>query len=445
MRTLTAILLMILLSGLSFAADEDFVWSWEDGDDTQAEAAPAKVDRKSDEGDEGEFAWSWDEDKADVPDESPVLPGSVKQTPGIDLDEYNELREENLALRRRIELAAKEAQRTSQRNQVLAAELRGLEETIGLSVVKIRELEKAKAAAPPENLDKLMDLESELSKAEIEKSRLGMRLIELQKEVKNLKVAVASKPAPKPVPRPMLPTVKPGSALFESAQKQNLLLKNKLVEIEEARQKAVTEQAKASRVARVAQAKAEKIDEENAQLEEELEFIKESEKEQRRSLSALINRIPRLERDLDKMSRKVKDRDNLLAIREHDLSAFRRELDLRESRIIKAERMAAVLAQAQKEVRRVSDNEKRDMHYNMGAVYVVKGQYEAAEREYLTSLRIDPSDAEVHYNLGILYDDNLSDKRRAARHYKRYLKLNPHASDYDQVRGWLMKIEMSKH
>jgi tetratricopeptide (TPR) repeat protein len=91
---------------------------------------------------------------------------------------------------------------------------------------------------------------------------------------------------------------------------------------------------------------------------------------------------------------------------------------------------------------RAGDREKLNMHYNMASVYAREGKFTEAENEYLQALRIDPTDADVHYNLGILYDDEMKQSEKAMVHYRRYLQLNPHGLDADRVRTWLRKLEM---
>ena len=90
----------------------------------------------------------------------------------------------------------------------------------------------------------------------------------------------------------------------------------------------------------------------------------------------------------------------------------------------------------------VNNSEKRDMHYNMAVVYAKEHRFKDAEIEYLKALRLDPTDAAVHYNLGILYDDELDEKLKASVHYRKYLRLAPHAPDVNDVRGWLLAIDM---
>ncbi len=76
-------------------------------------------------------------------------------------------------------------------------------------------------------------------------------------------------------------------------------------------------------------------------------------------------------------------------------------------------------------------------HYNMGCVYKASRQYERAEKEFLKALEIKPDDAAVHYNLGILYDDDLGRKKSARKHYTRFIELAPDDRDVLQVREWL--------
>ncbi len=110
------------------------------------------------------------------------------------------------------------------------------------------------------------------------------------------------------------------------------------------------------------------------------------------------------------------------------------------------------LGEAQKEIRRLKDLVKRIleanrrervvMHYNMGCVYRYGKEFKRAEEEFLKALEIDASDAGVHYNLAILYDDDLKDKKKARQHYERFLELAPEDKDAAKVREWLSSIKM---
>lgn len=86
----------------------------------------------------------------------------------------------------------------------------------------------------------------------------------------------------------------------------------------------------------------------------------------------------------------------------------------------------------------------RELHlayYNMGCVYRAIKDFKRAEEQFLKALATDPEDPAVHFNLGILYDDDLGDKKRARLHYERFLELAPDDGDVPQVKQWLSMME----
>ena len=117
-----------------------------------------------------------------------------------------------------------------------------------------------------------------------------------------------------------------------------------------------------------------------------------------------------------------------------------------------AEALGKELAEARKEIARLQDivkrileanrREKVDMHYNVGCVFRSGGQYLKAEQEFLKALALAPDDADVHYNLGILYEENLKDMKKARSHYERYIELAPKEKDAAKVRQWLTEMGM---
>jgi tetratricopeptide (TPR) repeat protein len=80
-------------------------------------------------------------------------------------------------------------------------------------------------------------------------------------------------------------------------------------------------------------------------------------------------------------------------------------------------------------------------NYNMGCVYRAAKRYRQAEEEFLKVLDVDPDDAGTHYNLGVLYDDDLHEPAKARIHYERFLELAPGDRDAPMVREWLSGLE----
>jgi Flp pilus assembly protein TadD len=115
-------------------------------------------------------------------------------------------------------------------------------------------------------------------------------------------------------------------------------------------------------------------------------------------------------------------------------------------------RLARELKAAREEIahlrRQLTEQETRHRvelqhsHYNMGCVYKAAKQYRRAESEFLQALAITPEDASVHFNLGILYDDDLEQEDKARFHYNKYVELAPHDRDVPRVMEWLASMEL---
>ena len=115
------------------------------------------------------------------------------------------------------------------------------------------------------------------------------------------------------------------------------------------------------------------------------------------------------------------------------------------------QRKAGELEAARKEIERLKEliarigdanrRERLAMHYNMGCAYRAAGFADSAEKEFLKALELDPDDAGVHYNLGVLYEEDLKDKAAARRYYERFLELAPNDGDAGKVQTWLMMLQ----
>ncbi|MBN1557975.1 MAG: tetratricopeptide repeat protein [Lentisphaerae bacterium] len=394
---------------------ESFQWEWKaGGQDAAGEPRNLGTEAVSKEpGAQGEgFSWSWEEEgRAEV--------SEMEQAGrGINAEAYNELLRENLNLRRQLAQAGEGRAAIDRENRRLRKEIADLEQRLAELAAVRRDLEKemgAPAAAP----DRVAEIREQLAQAERDKQTLTERVTRLQRRVADLE-RVTDVPRETAGPPPGMPAPEPGSALFRELQLENAELKEKLVELDRIRKQETQALARALQEDRVAAQDAES-------LRDALAQSKAAQKQQRKVIAKIAHMVPRLERELD-----AKDRE---------LEAMQLELERREHRVTKARRMVSLLDRVRDEVAAVEDGEDRDMHFNMGLIYMREGQAKAAEQEYLRAMAIDPADPGVHYNLAILYDDELKDRDRALLHYRKYLKLSPHAPDRDQVKHWILDLE----
>ena len=71
-----------------------------------------------------------------------------------------------------------------------------------------------------------------------------------------------------------------------------------------------------------------------------------------------------------------------------------------------------------------------------------QGDYLRAINLYESALDGTPGAAEVHYKLGVLYDDKLDDPLNALHHFKRYLILNPTGARAGEVKNFMKRDEV---
>src|ERR1039457_1295560 len=79
-------------------------------------------------------------------------------------------------------------------------------------------------------------------------------------------------------------------------------------------------------------------------------------------------------------------------------------------------------------------DEEKEPHFGLGQSRVNAMDYPGAIDAFAESLDANPRSAAAHYQLGMLYEEKMSDPAAAIYHYKRYLKLNPNASNADNIK-----------
>jgi len=397
----------------------------EPGAEPSADAVPAAEST-------GDESWMWEEEAVEESFAAePALPAPAgvprKRGAAINVSEYDAVLKENLDLRREADAARQAQEAVAIDNQRLRREMQDLEARLGQLALTLQKTKQTAPAAEAEVVDKALELEKRLAE-------LGEENEKLLRQVAALQQALTDKPAPA--------TPAAGSDLYREIEQENTSLKEKLNQAQAELRDALAGLEDAGSKGDKHAAELRRAWETGDELRRQLAQAADDEKKHRQVLEKLLRQIPQLEEQLADMASKVERKDAALAARDKEFEAMKLELDRREYRLIQAEKMTDILDDARRDVGEVSKRQQRDMHYNMALVYAKEGKFREAEREYLRALRLDPTDSESHYNLGILYDDQFNDKRRAAMHYRRYLKLNPNGQDADAVKGWLMQIEM---
>jgi len=83
------------------------------------------------------------------------------------------------------------------------------------------------------------------------------------------------------------------------------------------------------------------------------------------------------------------------------------------------------LAARVREEGRRAEADKAKIYFELGNAYTKAKMFREAIDAYTVSLGADPKNAEVHYNLGLLYQRYQGDTDKAVFHFQKYLKSHP--------------------
>jgi LysM repeat protein len=72
-----------------------------------------------------------------------------------------------------------------------------------------------------------------------------------------------------------------------------------------------------------------------------------------------------------------------------------------------------------------------------------QGDFLRAISLYESALDGTPRSAEIHYKLGLLYDDKMNDPSNAMHHFKRYLTLQPTGARASEVKDFIQRDEVA--
>ena len=380
---------------------------------------------------DSEFKWSHERG----------TPDSTEATAEPGADEADRLAAENLELKKRLD----EAYKASADLEVKISRLERDEKTLR---AKIEELENAET-------EPAVDFVA-LNTARAENEKLQQQIDELKADLRAAENRQATQKTPSAA-------AVQDSALFKKMQednaelqKRNALLYKQLENARKANEKESEEvndviAANLRQTAEIA-----KLKEEIAEFKEENRMLTALQK----NLSATTMGLLEAEQEpaspkpaaTDRQQAQLKRAEETevelrrrLVTREREVAQYRRQLREAERDVKKLQKTLASrrtnLAKAEKKTKSALQKQANS-HFNMAVLYVRTGLHKEAEKEFLDILRLDSTAPDVHYNLAILYDRYLNDKRKAVKHYERYLELAPHSADAKRVKIWLMEAEM---
>ncbi|MDP6526511.1 MAG: tetratricopeptide repeat protein [Kiritimatiellia bacterium] len=356
-----------------------------------------------------------------------AAPPNGKVSEGKDfLEAYQEALKENLDLRAIIADLTEDVEEATKKRKRLTGTIKDLEKQIiqAAGVIKNLQNEAAKTRDP----DKIVALETKLAEQERAKSRLNAELITLRQRVEDM-----AKPETQPPERPQM-KVQPGSDLFRKLEQENAALRAELRDIQTQRQQAVRE----------GDGLRETLDQKDSMIAD-LEDVTSLREEDRGKLYLLVKHIRKMEKEIQGLEKTIDKKDSAIQKEESRVESLERQVAQERTKFQKVKKVALLFDRIDQErkVQRLPDTEKKALYRSTADSLYRKGEFKLAEREYLKALELDPADADVHYNLAVLYDDELNNKSKAISHYTAYVELRPAANDINEVKFWLRDLEAS--
>lgn len=354
----------------------------------------------------GGFQWSW------------TAPAAAPSAVGQPDASYEALVRENLQLRGDIEQVARQLRDLRQENAALQLQVRDLEQKRTGLAAALREVRTSDEVA------------AELTRLRAAKFDAEVQIARLTQELKSGPASPAQPSTPQP-----------GSDLYKRIEKENMEFRARIADLTDKLEKETAARTNAEAAAR-------RSDELATQLAKAQDLARKNE-------AALSSFEARQKTEIDQLRLQLKEareeasglRNEIAAASLAERKAAREAIPIltNETRIgasrfispAETPRTAKVVIPGG-----AARTEEVQAHHTSALQHARAGKYRDAERMYLKALSADTSNAAIHYNLGILYQQGLHDPEKAAFHYRKYLEFKPDASDADTVRGWLMELQM---
>jgi len=142
------------------------------------------------------------------------------------------------------------------------------------------------------------------------------------------------------------------------------------------------------------------------------------------------NTIKELKAEIEKCHLQLRDYDDMKA-KYQGLEAL---VDKQKGRNINSQKQGDGLIDNVITLEETFSEDRASLYKELGTLYVQVKLYDQAVDAYEKSLAIRPDDAEVNYNIGLLYKQCKKDPKRAAYHLKRFVDLTPDKQKREDVR-----------
>lgn len=133
------------------------------------------------------------------------------------------------------------------------------------------------------------------------------------------------------------------------------------------------------------------------------------------------------------------------SIEEQEMTG-KKALDYLEWQFVLKDQINLAGSRIPEEIRKIKNLKKNKdltslLYYSLGLSQVTAMKFDQAINSFKEAVKINPKHAESYYNLGLLYSVFPKDFAKAAVSYRKFLELTPNASEAEEVRSRLQKLE----
>ncbi|MBL7157535.1 MAG: tetratricopeptide repeat protein [Candidatus Omnitrophica bacterium] len=188
--------------------------------------------------------------------------------------------------------------------------------------------------------------------------------------------------------------------------------------------------------------------EENERLKGEITSLKSASKSLERQTELLRADLTKSKQEYIKLEETIKEygievRD--LAMRRIEYyEAYKSKKEHAESLAVTVENLQNTTAALKDEIASVESKHKEEIAsymQEMAFLYVKTGMYSEAIDAFKKFISLNAEDADIYYNLAILYEESQKNRDAAIRNYRKYLELKPDAEDFYEVKIKISSLE----
>jgi tetratricopeptide (TPR) repeat protein len=242
-----------------------------------------------------------------------------------------------------------------------------------------------------------------------------------------------------------------GSELFQVMQREKQAVEEQLQQVrQELRQEKTNSAALQQRIAELT-GTIQAAEQASRQLQTQLEAaadtetgLKETVRQEQDRTVQLMQVIAELKNLVATQADALEAQREQMAVLDSEQTALKAQLAAEK---VKSQDVQLKIAAARADLEKALEKNIADRlraHYNMAVMYDRQRMFKSAEEQYLICLELNPNDAYVHYNLGILYDAKLQEPKKALYHYRRFFALQPEGEDAEKVKEWIAALSGSQ-